>query len=115
MCLCEIARADGEIGRAEAAFLDRVAQIFELDGEAVRRMRAEKESDEIVDPWQVLGVPRGSGPEAIKAAHRRLVREHHPDRLAAQGLPQEFIDGATRRLARINVAYDQLRARRGAA
>jgi DnaJ-class molecular chaperone len=31
------------------------------------------------DPYKVLGVPRDATPEAIKAAYRKLARQHHPD------------------------------------
>ena len=35
----------------------------------------------------------------IKAAYRKLVRDTHPDRLIAKGMPKEFIDVATEKLA----------------
>jgi len=42
------------------------------------------------------------------------VREYHPDKLMAQGMPQEFIDVANAKLATINEAYAQIRRGRGA-
>ena len=50
--------------------------------------------------------------EEIKAAHRRLVVENHPDKLVAEGLPQEFVDLANEKLATINAAYDRIRGLR---
>ena len=44
---------------------------------------------------------------------RRLVRENHPDRLVAQGMPQEFIEIANEKLATINDAYERIRKMRG--
>jgi DnaJ like chaperone protein len=44
----------------------------------------------------------------IKVAYRKLVREHHPDRLIAKGVPKEFIDVANEKLATINAAWDRI-------
>jgi DnaJ like chaperone protein len=66
-----------------------------------------------VDHYTVLGLTRSVSDAELKKAWRALVREHHPDRLVAQGLPQEFVDKAGRRLAAINAAYDRIAAERG--
>ncbi len=52
------------------------------------------------DPYLVLGVARGADDETISAARRRLARRHHPD-LAG--------DRATRRMMRINAAFEAIR------
>jgi DnaJ like chaperone protein len=44
----------------------------------------------------------------LKAHYRKLVKENHPDRHIARGVPEEFIKIATDRLARINAAFDQV-------
>ena len=57
------------------------------------------------------------GPEAtnaeIKAQYRQLVTDNHPDKLMGRGVPAEFIDIATRKLAAINAAYDAIAKERG--
>ena len=58
------------------------------------------------DPHDVLGVPRGAGQSTIKAAWRKLAREHHPD--LARDDPAAA-QRATRRMAEINRAYNELR------
>ena len=55
----------------------------------------------------------GTFHEELKSAYRTLVRENHPDRLIAQGMPQEFIDLANDKLAKINAAYDRVAQVRG--
>jgi len=55
----------------------------------------------------VLGVPRDAGQSTIKAAWRKLAREHHPDRAFNDPAAAER---ATRRMAEINRAYAELRA-----
>ena len=65
---------------------------------------------EFLDAYAVLGVePDASAPE-LKAAHRRLVRRHHPDLQ-----PPEARPAATRRVQQINVAYGLVRDERARA
>ncbi|HEX5590656.1 MAG TPA: J domain-containing protein [Candidatus Limnocylindrales bacterium] len=58
------------------------------------------------EPHDVLGVPRGASQATIKAAWRKLAREHHPD---VAGSDAAAARSATRRMAEINRAYEQLR------
>ena len=60
----------------------------------------------------MLGVPRDAGQSTIKAAWRKLAREHHPDRAFNDPAAAER---ATRRMAEINRAYAELRAGWGVA
>jgi len=57
------------------------------------------------DPHTVLGVAADASAATIKAAWRRLAREHHPD-LAVDVAERR---AATRRMAEINAAYNELR------
>ena len=65
------------------------------------------------EPCIVLGIDPLATDEQIREAWLRQVRAHHPDRLMAQGLPEEAIKVANRKLALINDAYDRLRKQRG--
>ena len=57
----------------------------------------------------MLGIDPLATDEQIREAWLRQVKAHHPDRLMAQGLPEEAIKVANRKLALINDAYDRLR------
>jgi DnaJ like chaperone protein len=72
------------------------------------RIRAEFVPDAERDPYDVLGVPHGAPVEQVRAAWRALVRETHPDRLIAHGLPEEAIRIAEKRLITINRAWEQI-------
>src|SRR3954470_23248117 len=61
------------------------------------------------DPYAVLGVERDASQATIKAAWRRLAREHHPD---LSGSDPQAARQATRLMAEINQAYEQLRVSR---
>src|SRR3546814_20014078 len=72
-------------------------------------MRATCTGDAGNDPYSILGVAPEADDNAVRAAYRRLVREHHPDRLIAQGLPEEAVASATDKLALINGAWDRIK------
>jgi DnaJ like chaperone protein len=110
--LFHIAKADGGLHPAEDRFLEEVAFIFGFDRDGYERIRAGHVAAGDADPYQVLGVDRSASLEEIKARHRQLVREHHPDTLVAQGLPPEFVALANEKVAVFNDAWDRIRQHR---
>lgn len=110
--LFHIARADGQVHPGEMAFLKEVASIFGLDARAFEALAARHVGPDRSSPYTVLNVSPDISDEDLKAAWRRLVRDNHPDRLMAEGLPQEFVAIANERIAAINAAYDRIAAQR---
>ncbi len=110
--LFHIAKADGVIHEREAAFLRRVAEIFEIDDAGFERILARHAVLGKSDPYAILGVDRDKSFDEIRRHYRRLVLENHPDRLIARGVPEEFVAIANERLAVINAAFDQIERRR---
>ena len=111
--LFEIAKADGKVGAAEADYLARVAQIFGLSSARFERARAAALGVAECEPCIILGIDPIATDEQVREAWLRQVMANHPDRLIAQGLPEEAIKVANRKLALINDAYDRLRRERG--
>ncbi len=109
--LFHIATADGIVHVAEEAFLKIVAQRFAITGGDYARLRALFIRDP-ESPYEVLGGSPADSDEALKARHRRLVVEHHPDRLIAHGVPKAFAVIAEGKLAVINAAWDAIRKER---
>lgn len=107
-----IAKADGNVAAAEADYLATVARIFGLDSNCFERAKAAVLGVVECEPCIILGVDPMATDEQIRDAWLRQVRANHPDRLMAQGLPEEAIAMATRKLALINDAYDRLRRER---
>jgi DnaJ like chaperone protein len=111
-----IARSDGAVNNRELDFLSRTHRGFRLEQAAWDRARGamprQPPSDE-PDAYMVLGVARSSTAEEIRATWRRLMRENHPDSLAARGVPAEFIARANEKVARINAAWDRIKRERG--
>lgn len=112
--LLHIAKADGVIHPAEMDYLWSVAQIFGFDRTTFERITATHgTAPGDANPYEVLGVARDATDADAKKAYRKLIHENHPDKLMAQGLPQEFIDLANEKMAAINAAYDVIKKERG--
>lgn len=111
--LFHIANADGYVHPNEMAYLETVADIFGMSEVDFERVSARHLGPDKSSPYTVLGVAPDIDDEALKKHYRQLVRDNHPDRLIANGVPQEFIAVATERLAAINAAYDRVAAQRG--
>jgi DnaJ like chaperone protein len=106
--LFHIAMADGDYHPGENAFLSAVADIFAVDSRAFARLRARFVPDAEQDPYDILGVSHDATLDDIRTVWRRLVREGHPDRAIARGLPEEAVALAEKRLVAINHAMDRI-------
>lgn len=65
-----------------------------------------------VDPYAVLGVERSADGRAIKQAYRRLMSQHHPDKLGSD-VPDEVKRRSEQRSREINAAYERIKNERG--
>ncbi|CAH0526832.1 co-chaperone DjlA [Vibrio hippocampi] len=63
--------------------------------------------------YDVLGVSEDADAKAIKRAHRKLMNEHHPDKLMAKGLPPEMMNVAKEKSQEIQNAYDLIKKVKG--
>lgn len=63
------------------------------------------------DPYAVLGITRDVDDAAVKRAYRKLMSQHHPDRLG--NLPDDLRRRAEDRASAINAAYDRIKEQRG--
>jgi DnaJ like chaperone protein len=108
-----IARADGSFHPGEQEYLHRVADIFGLSDDQFQRIRAAHFGPDKADPYFIMSVERSISNDDLKKAYYKLVKENHPDSLAARGVPPEFIRTANERLASINGAYERICRERG--
>lgn len=82
-------------------------------GQSGARRPAEEGRMSLRDAYAILSVSPKSEPQDIKQAYRRLMNQHHPDKLVAKGLPEEMIKVATEKTQEIKAAYDRVREARG--
>lgn len=104
--LFHIAGADGAVTADELNYLEQVGDLFGLSPLTFRRLKATHLGADDQDPYVVLGVPHDAGDDVIHAAWKRLLSDAHPDRVAARGLPAEYVEVAQAKSAAINAAYD---------
>lgn len=103
--LFHIAGSDGAVTIDELNYLEQVGDLFGLSPLTFRRLKATHLGHDADDPYIVLGVPHDASDEAVHRAWRDLLSDAHPDRAAARGLPEEFIEVAQAKSAAINAAY----------
>jgi DnaJ like chaperone protein len=120
---CAVALADGDLQPIERQVLARWAELLGFDKAdyqlILQRLKAgrhqEQASEEqsmaskLAAARKVLGVERTASTEEVKRAYRRLMSQHHPDKLVAKGLPQEMMDLAAKKTAEIKDAYELLK------
>ena len=131
--LLQTALADGELHAEEERILFRVAaglgvpesqfrQILNMvlaqarfggAGAAGAGGAAGPSRPSLGEAYQVLGVTEDASDQEVKKAYRRLMSEHHPDKLAARGVPEEMIRVSTEKTAEISKAYDMIKEARG--
>ena len=122
---CKAAWADGSVHPEERRILDHIGAFLgfsrgemaqmERVASAGMRPRGPSPEEKLKEAYGVLGAERASSDDEIRSTYRRRMRQHHPARLAAQGLPEERKEEATRRTQEIQKAYQTIREARRAA
>ncbi len=111
--LFHIASADHVIHPKEEEFLYNVARQFGFSETEFKYIRARHVADPNSSPYDILEVSPDISDQDLKKHYRKLVIENHPDKLIARGVPQEFVEIASKKLAAINRAYAEIRKERG--
>ena len=63
--------------------------------------------------YKVLGVESSDDKATVKRAYRRLMSQHHPDKLVSKGLPEEMMKLATDKTQHIQKAYERIKEAKG--
>lgn len=74
----------------------------------------ESNTGTLKEAYEVLGVTKMHSDAEVKKAYRRLISQHHPDKLVSKGLPEEMMKLATEKTRQIKAAYEQIMAARTA-
>lgn len=130
-----MALADGAIHEHERAILHRVGKYLGFAGfmidQLIKMVQAQQrfhgysqqgqggehggtyqqapDAPSVEQAYQVLGVKASDDEKVVKRAYRRLMSQHHPDKLVAKGLPEEMIKMATEKTQEIKSAYELIK------
>jgi DnaJ like chaperone protein len=112
--LFTVALSDGPIHENEARMISNAARIFGLTDAEYYQIRLmysvheDQATSDLDNAYAILGCARNDTDEAIRAQYRKLAQDYHPDKIAAKGLPEEFVTFATRKFQEIQHAYEQV-------
>lgn len=111
------ALSDGKVDPAEKSILYAIGEILGFSRSQIDHLfniasNAEASvSDKLTlsQAYKIIGVSKGSSEAEIKKAYRRLMSQHHPDKLVSKGLPEEMIALATEKTQEIRKAYELIK------
>tara|TARA_Y100000589_G_C27188849_1_gene643873 strand:- start:3230 stop:3958 length:729 start_codon:yes stop_codon:yes gene_type:complete len=106
--LFHIAKADNILHQSEIDYLRQVSLIFGFNESEFSTIKERHNSQEISDPYKILGIDSEANFDQVKKKYKKLIKEYHPDKLIAQGVPKELIDVANKKISAINNAYDRI-------
>jgi DnaJ like chaperone protein len=115
----QAAYADGVLDQAEETVLRKICthlgisrfeyESIKLQFQAQQRFYGQtqhKPAEMLDDAYAVLGVSTSATDAEVKKAYRRLMSQHHPDKLVAKGLPEEMMTIAKEKTQKIRKAYE---------
>jgi DnaJ like chaperone protein len=119
----QAAMADGEVSQNELEVIQQVCTFLKMSqqemNQLLQRMQAqqsfqgaENSQTSIEEAYKVLGVTPKATDAELKKAYRRLMSQHHPDKLVAKGLPAEMMQLAKEKTQEIQAAYDIVKTSR---
>jgi DnaJ like chaperone protein len=98
------------ISRVELAQLEAILRAQRSFGQGAPVQSAEAQLQEA---YRALGIDSAATNKEVKTAYRRLMNQHHPDKLASKGLPDSMQEVAKERTREIRSAYERIRDHRG--
>jgi DnaJ like chaperone protein len=114
----------GAIDAGKRALLERVAKALGVNRTEVAQIEAlvrgfgrqrggPTSTETLPEAYRVLGVTASASDDEVKTAYRRLMSQHHPDKLVARGLPESMKSVAEQRTQEVLAAYETIKAQRG--
>ena len=103
-----------QLGYPVAMLTQLEALLFAQQRQYQRTGTVPPSQSQIDAAYAVMGVKSSASDAEVKKAYRRLMSQHHPDKLIAKGLPEEMIQVATDKSQEIQKAYELIKETRKA-
>ncbi len=121
--LISMAQADGTIDEAERQALRDCAAMLGFNSDSFQRLLSMAQAqhqfhqqapgvgtrDMVADAYTALGVASDCSDGELKRAYRKLMSQNHPDKLIAQGVPEDMVKLATEKCQEIQAAYETIK------
>lgn len=118
--LLHLGEADGELHPIEEDLLQTAAASFGFPLfvlEARRRPTTHRpihsREDSLEKSYSILQCSKNASDAEVKKQYRNLVKDYHPDTVAAKELPEDFIQFANDKFRHIQSAYETIKQARG--
>lgn len=92
---------------------DRYEHTYSRNQQRQQYYRPTQEPNALAQAYRVLGVSAATNNSDLKKAYRKLMSQHHPDKLVSKGLPEEMLKLATQKTQEIKSAYETICKTRG--
>jgi DnaJ like chaperone protein len=111
-----VAMADSRLHSAERKIIFFIGQELGFDHAAIEQLfkftgaseQPARRGHSLDAAYEILGVSKAATDADVKKAYRRLMSQHHPDKLIAKGLPDEMVKLATEKTQKIKAAYEEI-------
>ncbi|WP_126452734.1 co-chaperone DjlA [Sulfuriflexus mobilis] len=120
------AYADGVVHPAERQLIEHICEILGFSRQEMEHLEAMVKAQRHTggragqpvglsaqEAYAVLGVSAKTSDAEVKKAYRRLMSQHHPDKLVSKGLPEEMMQLAKEKTQEIRSAYEVIKESRG--
>lgn len=107
--LFSIAQADGHVADVEVNAIRNISNYLHIQTTAFNSVKAMFYKDSET-AYKILEISKSDDNDTIKKAYRRLVKQHHPDKLRHLG--EEHLKGAQEKFQKIQEAYDTIKKER---
>jgi DnaJ like chaperone protein len=102
---------DGGVHPEQEKIMQKAVQVFRLSSDDYKEIK-NKFIEELDKYYSVLNCNRSNTDKEIKSSYSKLIMRYHPDKYAANDLPEEMLCVAKEKTQDIQESYEKIRKSR---